>query len=370
LVNARMVTKPAVRCQPRYNGSPGGSFTRPAIPSVTGMHACLILLGCAGATHGGDATGREAGNTVRLTDQEIIIVDGACGTNLQQMDIPASAWDGNDGCNEYLNLSAPGAIRDLHASFIEAGAHVLETNTFGATRVVLAEYGLQDRVKAINRAAVEHARHAIGNRPDRFVAGSVGPTTKLPSLGHIDRDVLADAYAEQMRALIDAGVDALIIETCQDLLQVKTAMIAAFETMATAGREVPVLVSVTVERTGTMLVGSDIAAAAATIEPFPVFSLGLNCATGPADMESKLRYLSHNWAGRISCIPNQGLPEVVDGKTCYPMTPGDYAAHMRRFVQEFGVSVVGGCCGTTPEHTAALVAALEGVHPAQRSVSE
>jgi 5-methyltetrahydrofolate--homocysteine methyltransferase len=306
---------------------------------------------------------------MKLTDHDILVVDGACGTNLQQMDIPASAWDGNEGCNEYLNLSAPDVVRELHRSFVEAGAALLETNTFGATRTVLAEYGLQDSVAAINRAAVEHARHAIGDRADRFVAGSIGPTTKLVSLGHIGRDELADAYAEQVSALLDAGVDALIIETCQDLLQVKTALVTAFEAIA-AGRSVPVLVSITVERTGTMLVGSDIAAAAATIEPFPVFSLGLNCATGPADMESKVRYLSRNWPGRISCIPNQGLPEVVDEQTVYPMTPDEYAAHMTRFVSEFGVTVVGGCCGTTPAHIATLVTALEGVRPATRSIAE
>jgi 5-methyltetrahydrofolate--homocysteine methyltransferase len=200
------------------------------------------------------------------------------------------------------------------------------------------------------------------------VAGSLGPGTKIPSLGHIDVDVMAAAYEEQIWALVEAGVDCLMIETCQDLLQIKTALVTAYEVLERLGRGVPVLVSVTIERTGTMLVGSDIAAVAATLEPFPIFSLGLNCATGPADMESHLRFLSEQWPGRISCLPNQGLPEVVNGKTVYPMTPEVYAAQMKRFVEELGVSVVGGCCGTSPEHIRALTQALRGVAPGERRV--
>lgn len=301
-----------------------------------------------------------------LDAHEVLIVDGACGTNIQAMDLPASAWDGKDGCNEWLCLTAPDAILALHASFIDAGAMILETDTFGASRTVLAEYGLEDRVDAINSAAVDLARRAIGGRPNRYVAGSVGPTTKLPSLGHIAPDDLAAVYREQMTALVAAGADLLIIETCQDLLQVKLSVVAAFDVFSALGRTVPVMVSVTVERTGTMLVGTDIAAAAATLEPFPLFSLGLNCATGPADMVSKIRYLCDSWPGRVSCIPNQGLPQVVGGKTVYPLSPDDYANHMREFVTHYGVSIVGGCCGTTPDHTRALVAALSGVRPAPR----
>jgi methionine synthase I (cobalamin-dependent) len=305
-----------------------------------------------------------------LSEHEVLIVDGACGTNIQDMDLPASAWADKEGCNELLCLTAPDAILALHSSFIDAGAMVLETDTFGASRTVLAEYGLENRVEAINAAAVEIARRAIGGRPNRYVAGSVGPTTKLPSLGHITPDALAAAYREQMAALVGAGADLLIIETCQDLLQVKIALIAAFEVIAAAGREVPVMVSVTVERTGTMLIGTDIAAAAATLEPFPLFSLGLNCATGPADMVSKIRYLCDTWPGRVSCIPNQGLPQVVAGKTVYPLSPAEYAERMREFIEGYGVSIVGGCCGTTPEHTRALVQALQGVRPAPRSARE
>jgi len=304
----------------------------------------------------------------RPADHELLIVDGACGTNLQEMDVPASAWEGREGCNEWLNVTAPDLIVELHGAFLDAGAHVVETNTFGASRIVLAEYGLEAQVMAINAAAVENARRAIARRENRYVAGSVGPTTKLPSLGHVSCDELHAAFAEQFLALVEAGVDLLIIETCQDLLQVKTALVSCFETLEQCGRDVPVMLSVTVERTGTMLVGTDIAAAAVTAEPFPLFSFGLNCATGPEDMVSRIRYLQHNWPGRISCIPNQGLPEVVDGRTVYPMSPDDYARHMKTFVEEYGVSIVGGCCGTTPAHTRRLTEVLAGVRPAQRTV--
>ncbi|MFW5864005.1 MAG: homocysteine S-methyltransferase family protein [bacterium] len=303
-----------------------------------------------------------------IADHPILIFDGACGTNLQNMSIPETAWQGCEGCNEILNLTAPQQIQELHRSFFEAGSMVVETNTFGANRVVLAEYDLQDRVGAINRAAVENARQAAGDMPNRYVAGSMGPGTKLVSLGQIDRDALAASYAEQARALVEAGVDILLLETCQDLLQIKTALVAIYDLLESLNRTVPLMVSVTVEQTGTLLVGTDIAAVAATLEPYPIFSLGLNCATGPADMESHIRYLSHNWSGRISCMPNQGLPEVVDGQTVYCLKPDEYARRMKAFVAEYGVSVVGGCCGSSPEHIAALSRSLDGVSPAERKV--
>ena len=309
-----------------------------------------------------------AGGTMKLETQELLIVDGACGTNLQAMGVPASAWHGNDGCNEYLNLSAPDLIVHLHSEFVAAGAQILETNTFGANRLVLAEYGLQEQVEALNRAAVMNARKAIGSRSGVYIAGSLGPTTKLPSLGHVSRADLSESYAEQVRALLDAGVDLLMIETCQDLLQLKTALVTSLDVMERAHQTVPVMVSVTLERTGTMLVGTDIEAVVATLEPYPLFSLGLNCATGPADMVSAMRYLSQRWPGRISCIPNQGLPEVVDGQTHYPLAPADYAHQMRHFIEEYGVSVVGGCCGTTPAHIAHLTREIRGAKPRSRPV--
>ncbi len=190
----------------------------------------------------------------------------------------------------------------------------------------------------------------------------------MPSLGHISFEALSQAYAGQVRVLLEGGVDLLIFETCQDLLQVKIALVTCQEVFAQIGRDVPVMISVTIESTGTMLGGSDVPAAAAAIEPFGVFSLGLNCATGPAKMASHVRWLSGNWPGRISCVPNAGMPNIVDGKTVYPLSPADYAAHLKQFVIEDGVSIVGGCCGTTPEHIRELVKGLDGVRPAKRDV--
>lgn len=307
-----------------------------------------------------------------FSEQPLLIFDGACGTTLQTMEIDPSVWDGLEGCNEYLNISAPEIITELHRKFLRAGAMVVETNTFGASSVVLSEYGLENRVDELNRAAVANAKKAVAEfstkeRP-RYIAGSIGPTTKLPILGHISPQDLAATVTEQMRSLLDAGVDALIIETCQDLLQIKTVLVACFDLLETLGvKDMPVLASVTFEQQGTMLVGTDISAVCATIAPFPVFSLGLNCATGPTDMEPHIDYLCHNWKKRISCIPNQGMPEVVNGKTHYPLTPLEYGQHMHDFVTKKGVSIVGGCCGTSPAHIKGLVAALQSAVPADRS---
>ena len=302
-------------------------------------------------------------------EQPLLIFDGACGTNLQLLNITEQDWSGCEGCNEVLNLSAPDHIIQFHSSMLDAGAMVLETDTFGASRVVLAEYGLQDKVKEINTLAVENARRAIAGRPNKYIAGSIGPGTKLPSLGHISVAELAAATQEQIESLLEAGVDCLIVETCQDLLQTKTALVAVFDVLKSSNYEIPVMASVTIEQQGTMLVGSDIAAVVATLEPFPLFSLGLNCATGPQDMMSHINYLSENWPRRISVIPNQGLPEVVNNQTHYPLTPEVYAEQMYQFVVNQGVSIVGGCCGTSPTHIKALVQRLAGVTPKQREVS-
>jgi 5-methyltetrahydrofolate--homocysteine methyltransferase len=303
---------------------------------------------------------------MKLEDEKILIFDGAAGSGIHAMDLPASAWGRYEGCNEYLNLSAPDAIASLHTAFLDAGAMVIETNTFGASPLVLAEYGLEAETARINHAAVDIARNAVSGRERAWVAGSVGPTTKLPSLGHIAPADLAAAFRDQIRALVEAGVDLLIIETCQDLLQAKTALVTCFEVFEELSRGVPVSLSVTVETTGTMLVGTEIAAAAVAIEPFDVFSLGLNCATGPELMKSSIRHLGRRWPGRISCIPNAGIPEIVDGKACFPLSPAGFASSLKTFVEEEGVSIVGGCCGTTPEHIRCLAGALEKVTPAAR----
>lgn len=305
-----------------------------------------------------------------FADESLLILDGACGTTLQAMELPDSLWLGKEGCNEFLNLTSPESIVQMHRIFLEAGAMVLETNTFGASSLVLSEYDLEHQVAEINAAAVAHARDAMQGFGNRYVAGSVGPTTKLPSLGHVTVDELYTSLREQMQALLSAGVDALIIETCQDLLQVKTALVSCFDLQQEMQIDVPVMVSVTIEQQGTMLVGSDISAVVATLEPFPIFSLGLNCATGPTDMESNIRYLSHNWPGRISSVPNQGLPQIVDGQTHYPLQPKDFAGTMKRFAEEFGVSIIGGCCGSSPEHIRQLTETLQGVYPLQREVAD
>jgi len=309
------------------------------------------------------------GNSLTPGDHELLIFDGAFGTTMQGMQLPSSAWGGLEGCNEYLNLTAPAAVAELHRAFLEAGAQVIETNTFGATRIVLSEYGLDDRVREINSAAVANARAAIsGMDGPRYIAGSVGPSTKLPSLGHISVDALSEAVREQVQVLLCEGVDLLIFETCQDLLQLKTCLVAAHECFDKTSRNVPVMASVTMERSGTMLVGTDMAAVAVTVDPFNLFALGLNCATGPEDMESHIRFLSQQWPGRISCMPNQGLPEMIDGQTTYPMAPNDFAAHMRLFVERYGVSVAGGCCGSSPAHIKALARELNDLKPATRRV--
>ncbi|MDD5707301.1 MAG: homocysteine S-methyltransferase family protein [Kiritimatiellae bacterium] len=300
-----------------------------------------------------------------LPDCELLIFDGACGTSLQRLELPAAAWDGHDGCNEYLNLSRPEDIVAMHRAFAAAGANVLETNTFGANRIVLAEYGLQARVAEINRAAVAHARRAAGEYPGVRVCGSIGPGAKLPLLEQVGVEELSAACAEQVTALVEAGVDLLIFETCQDLLQIKTALTACFDTLARLARSVPVMVSVTIESSGTMLTGSDMSAIVAALEPYPLFSLGLNCASGPREMAEHVRFLTRNWPRRISVMPNAGLPRLEDGRTIYPLSPDDFAAAVRRYVIEDGVSIVGGCCGTTPEHIRALAAALRANVPAQ-----
>lgn len=289
----------------------------------------------------------------------LLVMDGATGTNLQNMDIPDEVWEGKEGCNEWLNLAYPDVIVKLHQDFIQAGSQAIETNTFGANRLTLAEYGLEDKVNDINFAAVFNARKAaLELGAPTYVIGSMGPGTKLPTLGQVELDDLIFALCEQARALIVAGADAIIIETSQDLEQVKTAVRSVFQVMRYT-KHIPLMVSVTMENTGTMLLGTDIAAVAATLEPLPVSSLGLNCATGPNEMESHIRYLKENWNRPISCMPNQGLPEIIDGKTVYNLSPEAFAAKMLYFVETYGIRIVGGCCGTTPAHIQALTDVLK-----------
>ena len=299
--------------------------------------------------------------------ERVVIFDGATGTNIQLRDLTADDFGGPalEGCNEVLVDTRPDVIADLHRSFFEVGVDVVETDTFGAFAPVLAEYGLADRTHELNVKAARIARD-VADGYGGFVAGSMGPGTKFPSLGQIRFVDLRDAYEAQAVALLEGGVDLIIIETVFDLLQAKIAMIAGRRAMAAAGRQVPLQVQVTMELTGRMLPGTEIGAALTTLEALRPDVIGLNCATGPQEMSEHLRHLSQHARTPISCIPNAGLPSVVDGKMHYDLTPDQLADHQARFVTELGVSVIGGCCGTTPEHLRAVVERCRNLTPAAR----
>src|SRR5271167_3328964 len=304
--------------------------------------------------------------------ERVVIYDGAMGTNIQKRNPTLDDYWGKENCSEVLVLSRPDIIRDIHADFFGVGCDIVDTNTFGGTGIVLAEYDLQDKVAEINIAAVKIAKEvaqqfSTRDRP-RFVAGSIGPTTKLPSLGHIKFDDMVASYVEQVLALIEGGVDVLLIETAQDLLQAKIATIGVLEAMRKAGKRLPVTVQVTLQETGTMLLGTEIGAALTALEPFDVDILGLNCATGPKEMNDAVRYLALNSTKHVSVLPNAGLPQNEGGHAVYKLTPADLAQYHKHFVQDYGVRIVGGCCGTTPEHLKAVVDAVSGVEPAKRDV--
>src|SRR5438552_2399541 len=304
--------------------------------------------------------------------ERVVIYDGAMGTNIQFRNPSVDDFWGKEGCNELLALSRPDIIKDIHTSFFAVGCDVVETNTFGATRVVLAEYDLQDKVAELNIAAAKIAKEvaqqfSTKDQP-RFVAGSIGPTTKLSSLGHIRFDDMVAGYFEQASALIEGGVDVLLIETSQDLLQAKAAVVGVFEAMQKAGKRLPVAVQVTIEATGTMQLGTEIGAALNALEPFDVDIIGLNCATGPIEMNDAVRFLGANSSKHVSVLPNAGLPQNEGGRAVYKLKPEELATYHKHFVQDYGVRIVGGCCGTTPEHLQAVVNAVGGIEPAKREV--
>jgi 5-methyltetrahydrofolate--homocysteine methyltransferase len=294
----------------------------------------------------------------------VLIADGAMGTMLQAADLSLDDFQGHEGCNEVLNVTRPEVVRGVHEAYLRAGADCVETNTFGANLGNLGEYGIESRIRELSEAGARLAREAADawSTPDRprFVLGSVGPGTKLPTLGHTPYATLRDAYTENAVGLIAGGADAIIVETCQDLLQAKAAIIGAKRAMADAGRAVPLICHVTVETTGTMLLGSEIGAALTALEPLGIDLIGLNCATGPAEMSEHLRYLSKNARVPLSVMPNAGLPQLTSHGAEYPLTAGELAEALDRFVTEYGVSLVGGCCGTTPAHIEAVVARLAG----------
>lgn len=308
-----------------------------------------------------------------LIEERVVIFDGALGTNIQLLGLGPEDFGGAgfEGCNEILVATRPDLIQDLHSSFFEAGVDVIETDSFGSLSVVLAEYGISDRAYELSRTSAEIARDVADRytTPERkrYVAGSIGPSTKAPSLGQIRFADLRDSYEEQARGLLDGGVDLLLIETCFDLLGAKAAMIACRRAMQASGREVPLQVQVTIELTGRMLPGTEIAAALCALDAMRPDVIGLNCATGPAEMYEPLRYLSEHARMPISTLPNAGLPSVVNGKMHYDLTPDELAEHLFTFVSELGISVIGGCCGTTPEHLAKVVERCGDLKPKTRT---
>ncbi len=303
----------------------------------------------------------------------VVIYDGATGTNLQHRSLSADDFGGPDleGCNEVLNLTRPDVVGDLHRSFLDVGVDVVETNTFGAFAVPLSEYGLEEKTYEIAAAGASIARGIVDeynarNGRTHWVAGSIGPGTRFPTIGQIAYRDLRDAYQVEVAGLIDGGADLLIIETQFDLLGAKAAIVGSRRAMAASGRELPIQCQVTIELTGRMLPGTEIGAALTTLDALGVDVVGLNCATGPEEMYEAVRYLSQHSRRPISVIPNAGLPGVVDGQMVYDLGPEALATHLARFATDFGVGVVGGCCGTTPDHLRAVVEAVRDLQPPVR----
>ncbi len=295
--------------------------------------------------------------------ERVLLCDGAMGSRVQAMDLDIERdFQGKENCTEVLNLSRPDVVREIHRGYFAAGADMVETNSFGGSPLTLAEFDLESRAHEINKRAAELAREAAERFADgrqRFVLGAVGPGTRLPSLGHVGYDALEQALTLQCAGLVEGGVDAILIETCQDPLQIKAAVNGAKAARAAAGRDgLPLIVQVTVETTGSLLVGADIAAAATVVRSLDVPVIGLNCATGPQEMASHVQWLGESWDGPISVQPNAGLPELVEGAPHYPLSPEELARWLERFLLEDGVSMIGGCCGTGKRHIAALDAML------------
>ena len=304
--------------------------------------------------------------------ERVVVYDGAMGTSIHTHNPSLDDYWGKENCNEILVLSRPDIIREIHASFLQVGCDVIETDTFNGMSVVLGEFGFADRVAEINVAAAKLAKEVAAqfstkDKP-RFVAGSMGPTTKLPSLAHITYEQMLNTYLEQAMALIEGGVDILLVETCQDLLQAKIATIAALDAMQRSGKRLPLQVQVTLQETGAMLLGTEVGAALTALEPLDLDIVGLNCATGPAEMNDAVRYLGANSTKNVSVLPNAGLPFNEGGVAVFKLTPEELANYHKHFVKDYGVRVVGGCCGTTPKHLKAVVEAVSGVEPAVRDV--
>jgi 5-methyltetrahydrofolate--homocysteine methyltransferase len=310
---------------------------------------------------------------LELLKERVIVFDGAMGSNLQSQNLTIEDWGGAafENCSENLLYTKPEAIEKVHLGFLEVGCDVIETNSFGGGEVVLAEFGIADKAYDVNKKAAELAKRLANDfstkEKPRFVAGSIGPGTKLPTLGHITYRDLKKSYAEQVRGLYDGGVDLFIVETCQDILQTKATLAAIFEFFEQQRIKIPVIAQVTIEVFGTMLNGTEISAALTALEPFPIDVVGMNCGTGPKNMTEHIKYLCENAPMPVSVLPNAGMPEVKDGAQHYDETPESFAAQVEHFAKDFGANIVGGCCGTAPEHLRLVVEKMQSVTPKERN---
>ncbi|MFI0906975.1 methionine synthase [Streptomyces sioyaensis] len=301
----------------------------------------------------------------------VVVADGAMGTMLQAQDPSMEDFQQLEGCNEILNITRPDIVRSVHEEYFAVGVDCVETNTFGANFAALAEYDIPERVFELSEAGARLAREVAdeftaSTGQQRYVLGSMGPGTKLPTLGHAPYVTLRDAYQQNAEGMIAGGADALLVETTQDLLQTKAAVLGARRALQATGSNLPVICSVTVETTGTMLLGSEIGAALTALEPLGIDMIGLNCATGPAEMSEHLRYLARHSRVPLACMPNAGLPVLGKNGAHYPLTAGELADAQETFVAEYGLSLVGGCCGTTPEHLRQVVERVRGIAPPAR----
>ncbi|MFJ2935670.1 methionine synthase [Streptomyces sp. NPDC087219] len=301
----------------------------------------------------------------------VVVADGAMGTMLQAQDPTLEDFQNLEGCNEILNITRPDIVRSVHQEYFAAGVDCVETNTFGANHAALGEYDIPERVHELSEAGARIAREVAdeftaSTGRQRWVLGSIGPGTKLPTLGHAPYTLLRDAYQQNAEGLLAGGADALLVETTQDLLQTKASVIGARRALDALGADVPLIVSVTVETTGTMLLGSEIGAALTALEPLGIDMIGLNCATGPAEMSEHLRYLARHSRIPLSCMPNAGLPVLTSDGAHYPLSPAELADAQETFVREYGLSLIGGCCGTTPEHLRQVVERVRDLTPAVR----
>ncbi|MFD4697019.1 methionine synthase [Streptomyces niveus] len=301
----------------------------------------------------------------------VVVADGAMGTMLQAQDPTMEDFQDLEGCNEILNVTRPDIVRSVHEEYFAVGVDCVETNTFGTNYAALAEYDIPERVFELSEAGARIAREVadeftLSTGQQRWVLGSMGPGTKLPTLGHVDYVTLRDAYQRNAEGMIAGGADALLVETTQDLLQTKAAVLGARRALDATGTKLPVICSVTVETTGTMLLGSEIGAALTALEPLGIDMIGLNCATGPAEMSEHLRYLAQHSRIPLSCMPNAGLPVLGKDGAHYPLTAGELADAQETFVRDYGMSLVGGCCGTTPEHLRQVVERVRGAEVTER----